>query len=549
VDGKWPFNNALTYRPTHVRAATPQLLVFLALTLSAELYFAPAVGNIARWLALSEDVAGATLLAFGNGAPDFFTQVAALTYGDDVDLPLALGEGIGAGLYVSCFCLGCALLTGPPTGVVVPLLPFVRDAVTYLGALLMVMGAAKDNIVTGGEAAVMLAWYALYVCAVLQGERIARFLPARWSAVHSTPVGVGSGLPHARISEVELAAPAPANRLEGGPGEEHVASLTHSAKRHGTPHAVSATEEPPLPLSLPPGHDEESPSGTLSHLPAPSEAPLAGTPRQQVHAWALRYSGLRDPEASRALLPLSVPVRLLIACTMADPDSGTVLPLHVALIALCLPSFLLFAGGVGVFAVHSTGLALLAFARVALACAALSLLPARGIDARTSYAVSACAFLGGLAWMDVCADEIVAIFQTLGRILGFPETLLGGTIMCWAASMGDLFSMLAVVRCGFLQMAVTSCFAGPLFQLLCGLGVSLLFINVKAGGGPVEMRFGTELRVMLAFGVVALCYYAVGVPTLHRCHLTRRFGWGVLSAYVAFIVVYSAAGLESYNGG
>ena len=121
--------------------------------------------------------------------------------------------------------------------------------------------------------------------------------------------------------------------------------------------------------------------------------------------------------------------------------------------------------------------------------------------------------------------------------------------MCWAASMGDLFSMLAVVRCGFLQMAVTSCFAGPLFQLLCGLGVSLLFINVKAGGGPVEMRFGTELRVMLAFGVVALVYYAVGVPALHRCHLTRRFGWGVLSAYVAFIVVYSAAGLESYNGG
>jgi Ca2+/Na+ antiporter len=83
--------------------------------------------------------------------------------------------------------------------------------------------------------------------------------------------------------------------------------------------------------------------------------------------------------------------------------------------------------------------------------------------------------------MDVCADEIVSIFQALGRILGLPEALLGGTIMCWAASMGDLVATVAVVKRGMANMAITSCFAGPVFQLLCGLGCSLLFINVGRG--------------------------------------------------------------------
>jgi hypothetical protein len=122
------------------------MVVFAALTLSAEQFFAPAVGNFAAWLRLSDDVAGATLLAFGNGAPDFFTQVAAITHGKSVDLPLALGEGVGAGMYVSCFCLGVAILVSPGGGgVAVPTGPFVRDVIGYLGGFVIFFIAAMDR--------------------------------------------------------------------------------------------------------------------------------------------------------------------------------------------------------------------------------------------------------------------------------------------------------------------------------------------------------------------------------------------------------------------
>ena len=148
------------------------MLVFAALTLSADQFFAPAVGNFAAWLRLSDDVAGATLLAFGNGAPDFFTQVAAITHGKSVDLPLALGEGVGAGMYVSCFCLGVSILMSQSGGgVTVPTAPFVRDVMGYMGGFVIFFIAAMDRTINtmararcGAEAHAMLCRLTRLAC-------------------------------------------------------------------------------------------------------------------------------------------------------------------------------------------------------------------------------------------------------------------------------------------------------------------------------------------------------------------------------------------------
>ena len=44
---------------------------------TADLYLSPALERITLRLGLSESLAGVTLLAFGNGAPDVFTSIAA----------------------------------------------------------------------------------------------------------------------------------------------------------------------------------------------------------------------------------------------------------------------------------------------------------------------------------------------------------------------------------------------------------------------------------------------------------------------------------------
>merc|ERR1711939_192200 len=50
--------------------------------------------------------------------------------------------------------------------------------------------------------------------------------------------------------------------------------------------------------------------------------------------------------------------------------------------------------------------------------------------------------------------------------------ILGLTVLAWGNSIGDLVADLSVARAGSPNMAVTACFAGPLFNMLVGLGVS-----------------------------------------------------------------------------
>ena len=52
-------------------------------------------------------------------------------------------------------------------------------------------------------------------------------------------------------------------------------------------------------------------------------------------------------------------------------------------------------------------------ARAALLVPLLAATPRAGLVARDSAAVSVLAFCCGMAWMDLCADELVSVFQAL----------------------------------------------------------------------------------------------------------------------------------------
>lgn len=57
-------------------------------------------------------------------------------------------------------------------------------------------------------------------------------------------------------------------------------------------------------------------------------------------------------------------------------------------------------------------------------------------------------------------------------------------------------------------MAAAACFGGPVFQLLMGTGVSLLYVNLERGAVPVHM--GNNLHVLFAFAMLMQAYYLIG---------------------------------------
>lgn len=71
---------------------------------------------------LSQNIAGVTFLAFGNGAPDVFSAIAAVGNSKDGDSGLAFGALFGAGVFVSTVIVGCICFIQPFHSVQRPLL-------------------------------------------------------------------------------------------------------------------------------------------------------------------------------------------------------------------------------------------------------------------------------------------------------------------------------------------------------------------------------------------------------------------------------------------
>ena len=94
-------------------------------------------------------------------------------------------------------------------------------------------------------------------------------------------------------------------------------------------------------------------------------------------------------------------------------------------------------------------------------------------------------FFMSMCWIYILCEEIVTLLELFGVITGLPSSFLGLTILSWGNSIGDYFASISISKRGFGEMAITGCMAGPVFNLMLGLGVTTLICNLKAEGSIV----------------------------------------------------------------
>ena len=80
------------------------------------------------------------------------------------------------------------------------------------------------------------------------------------------------------------------------------------------------------------------------------------------------------------------------------------------------------------------------------------------------------AFVMSVFWISTIAGELLNCLEALGSLLELPPALLGLTVLAWGNSVGDLVADVAVAKAGQPAMAMAGCFAGPMFNMLVGLG-------------------------------------------------------------------------------
>ncbi|KAK3245196.1 hypothetical protein CYMTET_45227 [Cymbomonas tetramitiformis] len=241
----------------------------------------------------------------------------------------------------------------------------------------------------------------------------------------------------------------------------------------------------------------------------------------------------------RALMPLDIVLQATMPVVGDHVVDGH--PLVIAAVPLCAPVCFLviegyFPGKVGTsgfifgFAVGLVSAVLTYFAVVRYQVSGWP------IAVVNTFAVLS--FAMGIIWMDVAAGELVALFEAMGAIMSLSPALLGATILAWGNSLGDFVADTSMARSGQPTTALTACFAGPLFNLLCGTSVTYVFQCVHADNYTIDFKLDNALMCLLIFHLVGLVHAVFLVPTYHKWELSHATAYGMLLFYAIFSVVY-----------
>ena len=125
------------------------LLIFYLVSSTAEDYLEPAVSQIAKKLKFSESLAGVTLVALANGAPDVIIVFAA---GGNIDqgILIPLGGLLGAGIFTFTVIFAVCVLFSKNKKVLTEKRAMIRDCAFYLFGIVYVLALGfigKINII------------------------------------------------------------------------------------------------------------------------------------------------------------------------------------------------------------------------------------------------------------------------------------------------------------------------------------------------------------------------------------------------------------------
>ena len=160
-------------RPLVVGYIAGVLWLFIGLAIVADELFVPSLDLIAEKWGLSEDVAGATLMAAGGSSPELFTSAV----GTFLRSSVGFGAIVGSAVFNVLFVVGvCALSTAKPMQLT--WWPMFRDSSYYLVTLIVLavfFGANSPQEIDWYEALILHGMYWLYVFIMSQNSTLFAF--------------------------------------------------------------------------------------------------------------------------------------------------------------------------------------------------------------------------------------------------------------------------------------------------------------------------------------------------------------------------------------
>ncbi|KAL5566116.1 hypothetical protein UlMin_029280 [Ulmus minor] len=146
------------------------------------------------------------------------------------------------------------------------------------------------------------------------------------------------------------------------------------------------------------------------------------------------------------------------------------------------------------------------------------------------------AFVMSVFWISTIAGELLNCLATLGSLLKLPPSILGLTVLAWGNSVGDLVADVALAKAGHPAMAMAGCFAGPMFNMLVGLGTALVIQTANVYPEAYELHFHAGIVIAFVFLLLSLMGSLL-VITWSRFRVPRFWGFCLVGLYVVFMAV------------
>ena len=135
------------------------IYMFAALALVCDEFFVPSLEIIIEKLHIPEDVAGATFMAAGGSAPEFFTSLIGVFFARNA---VGFGTIVGSAVFNILFVIGVVGLLAKHT-LLLTWWPLFRDTFFYTIALGTLIGFFQNGRIEWYESLVLFILYVLYV--------------------------------------------------------------------------------------------------------------------------------------------------------------------------------------------------------------------------------------------------------------------------------------------------------------------------------------------------------------------------------------------------
>ena len=143
-----------------------------------------------------------------------------------------------------------------------------------------------------------------------------------------------------------------------------------------------------------------------------------------------------------------------------------------------------------------------------------------------------------LIWIWFTANLLISLLMAISTIININKYFLGMTILTYGNSISDLMLNLSLVNLGYSEMALSGSISGPLFNLLIGLGIPLIKLNIKSGNINIEIFNKDNL-----IGIICLFLLIGNLITLiiqakfSDYHLTNKLAIIRFLFYFSFFII------------